>query len=309
MKHSLKITSILICLFLLAQITGLFIVYQDVKVEKIVSPETGKIEIKISHPETVFGERPDVRNSDAVLLILASVGIGTGLILVIVKFGLKIIWKGLFFLAIFFSIGIALGTLMSAVFAGFIALVLAILKTFKPNVFVHNLTEVFIYSGIAVLFVPLLEPLWVLVLLLAISVYDMFAVWKSRHMVKLAEFQMGVQAFSGLFIQSSKSKLKKISGKLTKRGPISKNVSNQSAAVLGGGDIAFPLLFAGSVMEFLIFSGMGNFDALLRGILISAFAALALLGLFVWAKKGRYYPAMPFITAGCVLGYIITMFI
>jgi len=311
MKHSLKITSILICLFFLAQLIGLLIIYQDIKVEKTVS-STGQTIINVTHPETVFGERPDVKNFDALVLILISVGIGTGLILTIVKFGLKWVWKGLFFLAIFFSIGISLGTFLPALFAGLIAFILAILKAFKPNVFVHNLSEILVYSGIAVLFVPLFQPLWVFILLLIISVYDMFAVWKSKHMVKLAEFQIGTQAFSGLFIQSSK----KISKRIVRRSRGTVNIKNKfvstnktGTAVVGGGDIAFPLLFAGSVMEFLILSGMGGLDALLRGTLISVFSTLALLGLFVWAKKGRYYPAMPFITGGCVLGYLITLFI
>ena len=311
MKHTLKITSILICLFFLAQLIGLSIIYQDLKIEKTVS-STGQIVINVTHPETVFGERPDVKNFDALILILESVLVGTGLILVIVKFGLKLIWKGLLFFAIFFSIGISLGTFLSPLIAGLIAFILAVLKVFKPNVFVHNLSEILVYSGIAVLFVPLLQPLWVFVLLLIISGYDMFAVWKSKHMIKLAEFQIGTQAFSGLFIQSSKKINKRIIRK--SRGTV--NIKNKSVstdktgiAVVGGGDIAFPLLFAGSVMEFLIVSGVGNLDAFLKASVTSVFATLALLGLMVYGKKGRYYPAMPFITAGCVLGYLITLFI
>ena len=64
-------------------------------------------------------------------------------------------------------------------------------------------------------------------------------------------------------------------------------------AILGGGDIIFPIITAGVFYEAF---------GLLSGLLIAGLSTVALAGLFIMAKKGKYYPAMPFITAGLYLG-------
>jgi hypothetical protein len=88
-------------------------------------------------------------------------------------------------------------------------------------------------------------------------------------------------------------------------------------AILGGGDIAFPLIFIGSVMNGLILKlHNANPAMLLSQIKLTAFlqssviivtATIALTLLFVFAKKGKFYPAMPFLTAGCLVGWLITL--
>jgi hypothetical protein len=63
--------------------------------------------------------------------------------------------------------------------------------------------------------------------------------------------------------------------------------------VLGGGDIGFPLLFAGVVLKDL---------GLWQSLVIPFFALLG-LGFLLWiAKEKKFYPAMPFISAGCFVG-------
>jgi hypothetical protein len=58
--------------------------------------------------------------------------------------------------------------------------------------------------------------------------------------------------------------------------------------------MAFPLFFAGAVMK-----TYNVWYALIPVI----FSAIALTMLFFFAKKDRFYPAIPFLTAGCFLGY------
>jgi len=71
-------------------------------------------------------------------------------------------------------------------------------------------------------------------------------------------------------------------------------------AILGGGDVAFPLIFAG-----VILNKYGMTDALIT----IAFTSIALLLLFTFSKKGKFYPAMPFLTAGCLVGFLISLVI
>ena len=69
----------------------------------------------------------------------------------------------------------------------------------------------------------------------------------------------------------------------------------RGAAILGGGDIGFPLLFAGVAMKVFGF----------KALIVSGFATLSLLFLFWMSEKKKFYPAMPFLTAGCFLGYAV----
>ena len=74
-----------------------------------------------------------------------------------------------------------------------------------------------------------------------------------------------------------------------------------NVAILGGGDVAFPLIFAGVVLK--------SFNSYAYGVIIALFSTLALLFLLSTAKKGKFYPAMPFITVGSLLGYAIVWLI
>jgi len=77
-----------------------------------------------------------------------------------------------------------------------------------------------------------------------------------------------------------------------------KGVVKMKMAILGGGDLGFPLIFAG-----VVFKSVGLYQAMI----IPVFAAIALLLLLLLGKKDRFYPAMPFISAGCFVGYIVIL--
>ena len=64
--------------------------------------------------------------------------------------------------------------------------------------------------------------------------------------------------------------------------------------------MAFPLIFAG-----VIYRTAGLAPALL----IVLGSTIALLLLFMFSRKGKFYPAMPFIAAGCLVGYLATIII
>ena len=102
----------------------------------------------------------------------------------------------------------------------------------------------------------------------------MIAVWYTKHMIKLAKFQTSLKVFAGLLIPYDKKR----------------------AAILGGGDIGFPLLFT-----VVIYKSLGP-----SALVIPLFVALSLFLLLVYGKKNRYYPAMPYLSAGCLAGYFVT---
>ncbi len=332
MKHTLSITLFLVIFFFIAQIFGLFVINKDMKVETTPSGQ-----IETVHGETAIGERPEIKGSSTFIYMIVAVLIGTVLLLVFARFRGFNLWKIWFFFAVWMSMAISLGVFAKAGIALIIAFVLALLKIFRPTFIVHNGTELLVYSGIALLLVPLFTAFWAFMLLIAFSLYDMFAVWKSKHMVKLAKFQMESNVFAGFFIPYRRTK-KGIKAEVAKK-PEKKAKEIKSAkmaafakkqkaylqkqlpkaaapgaaeestnAVLGGGDIALPMIFSGAIMEELVrMQNISKNIALLKASIIPIFAAIALFILLVKSEKGKFYPAMPFIAIGCIIGYIIVL--
>ena len=303
MKHSLHITLIIIALFIMTQLVGLLTVNKHIKVEVTEAGET-----VILHPDTMLGEPLKVeeqQKSFSFIYISIGVLIGTLLVLLFIKFNVQSIWKYWFLLAVISTLAVSFGVYVSYLIAGIAAVILGWWKVFKPNVWVHNFTEIFVYTGITIIFLPILNLTSVIILLLIISLYDMFAVWKSKHMIKMALFQTKAKVFAGLLIPYTRSGgMAAAAGKEGKK-KLGKVIVRQEtkSAVLGGGDIAFPLLFSSTVMEHLIKNvGVVKETALGFSAIITATTTLALFLLLYFAKEDRFYPAMPFVTAGCLAG-------
>ena len=310
MKHSVPITAALVVLFVVAQIVGLVVTNQHVP--HLTETETGEVEVVNATGELAFDtQRPETASALQTFLYIASaIVIGTILMLILIRYNQRIFIKGWFYLAIVLCITYSLASFnfISDTIALIIGIVFAYFKIIRPNVIIHNISEVLIYGALGALFVPMqYMNIYVGILLLAaISLYDAYAVWKSKHMVKLATFQTDMKIFAGLMIPKDKKGLvprrkdnKKHRGKGHAQG-----TKKSQTAILGGGDIAFPLLFTGIVMKELM---MQYPQALAFGLslIITATSAIALTILFVKAEKGKFYPAMPFISAGCIVGFLI----
>lgn len=284
MKHNWTITILLVCLFLIAQVIGLLIINSYIDVQKTM--QSGIVEWKSLPAIGGYGlERPEATPGVSVVYIMIALLIGTVLILLIVRWQKVMLWKVWFWLAVVLCLHIAFGSFMKSGYALSLAVILGTWKIFRPGVLVHNVTELFIYGGLAVIFVPLLTPVYAIVLLLLISVYDMYAVWKSKHMTHMAQFQAKSGIFAGLLLPYAP---KKIVLKAVKKPGLIRT------AILGGGDIGFPLIFAGVVMKT---AGMQ------QAVIVSLGATLALFGLLYYGQRKKFYPAMPFLTAGCLIGY------
>ncbi|MFH2028915.1 MAG: presenilin family intramembrane aspartyl protease [Nanoarchaeota archaeon] len=292
MKHTLKITLMLVLIFFTAQIVGLSIVnsYIDHK----ISDETGEI-VFVDLPYDI--ERPPVEEGSSFAYIITAVLIGTGLVFLLIKFKKQNLWRIWFLLAVILTLAISFSAFILPAIAFGLAAILAIWKVYKPNPWIHNITEVFVYGGLAAIFVPMMNIFAAVMLLLLISVYDMIAVWKSKHMVAMAKFQTESNVFAGLTIPYKKVK------QSSERGAVKKKVKT---AILGGGDIGFPLLFAGVIMKGLMMENI-VIIGFLKSLIIPVMTTVALFVLLVKGKENRFYPAMPFLSIGCFVGYAIVL--
>lgn len=299
-------------MFLITQFIGFYVVqyYSPVKIaggelQNITEPNQlpyGMQPPEIEQEEDYYAFFPS--------LILAFI-IAITLLFLITKFELAAIIKIWFFVVVVIALGITFNTLIptsitySSLIAALIALPLAYIKVYKKEFLIHNLTELAIYPGIAAVFVPLLNIWTIIALLILISAYDIWAVWRSGIMQKMAKYQIDkLNIFSGFFMpyadKKTRQKIKLLKQQI-KTKKISKKQANKKSfkvqvAILGGGDIIFPIIAAGVMLKTL-----GMFPA----VLVTLGATCGLAYLFFFAEKKKFYPAMPYITTGIFIGMLL----
>ncbi|MGV8168526.1 MAG: presenilin family intramembrane aspartyl protease [Candidatus Nanoarchaeia archaeon] len=311
MKHSLKILAAFMALFVLSQVLGLYLL--SLSVQGVVKTETPSgTEYTTVYTNTSIGERPEVEGYGTLVYIVIGVIVGTVLLLLIARYNKMTFWKVWFFLAAWMTMSISVGAMLGENLfwiSWLVAAGLAFLKLKYPHPIIHNLTELLMYAGIAVLLAPILSVIVAIILLILISIYDAYAVWKSKHMITMAEFTKKSNLFPGLSLTYTKKKDKTVilsNVKPAAKEQKTKETKSKTKArtgILGGGDVVFPLLFSGAVFTHLLEKGFTNLQALSYASIISLGAAVALFLLFYFGRKERYYPAMPFITAGCLFGF------
>ena len=256
MKHTLRITLLLVFLFLIAHFLGLIILNN------------------YSAEELPLGlEPPEVEENTSFIPVFIGILLATVFMLFIARFKGMMFWKVWFFITITLTLTIAFGAFLTQFIAILLAIAFALLRLFKNNVYIHNFSEMFIYGGLASIFVPVFNLFSISILLILISVYDYISVFKTKHMIKLAKMQTKSKIFTGLFIPY-----------------------NGKTAILGGGDIGFTLLFSGVILKE---------SGIVAAVIVSSIAALSLFGLLVYSKKNKLYPAMPPLTIGCFIGLLI----
>ena len=327
MKHNLKITIILLVMFLLTQFLGLLVINSYTPTTKQVLNETGQLQnVTIEKLPEGFQPPEGIKPMEFLPSIIISFIFAIGLMFLFMKFGLNRILRTWFFLVVIIALGLSLNALLSKFpaltsylvqgaityaffFSLLIAVPLAIYKVFKRNLLVHNITELLIYPGIAAVLVPLFNTLGLIIILILISLYDMWAVWRSKIMIKMAKFQMNeLKLFAGFYVPylgkkerqdldmiKQKYKTQQLQEKALKKKKIKVNL-----AILGGGDVVFPMIAAGVLLR-----AFGIWPAVL--VIFGALAGL--LFLFSISEKKKFYPAMPFITGGIFLAMLISWLI
>ncbi len=310
MKHNLQITIILISMFIVTQLIGLWVINAYEKSDL-------KLPYNMDPP---VPEKQSLSSGLTSMLIAFSFAIFLFFLLTKIKAEKFIrLW---FFVVTILAIAITLYVVIFKIFninSSLIALIisapLAYFKIFKRKLLVHNITELLIYPGIGIIFVLFLINLMgaktilgIIILLLAISLYDIWAVWHSEFMQKMAKYQIEkLKFFTGFFVpyagKKARQKIKLLKQKYknksekAKERAFKKSKIKINLAILGGGDIIFPIITAG-----IFYKIMG----ILPALIITASATIGLFVLFMMARKGKFYPAMPFLAIAMYLGMIVT---
>ncbi len=289
-------------MFFIAQLIGIFVANAYTpETFSFLNETTGEIE-EIQEYNLPYGFNPpsDISPVSATTSIIIALIIAVSLILLLMKLKAEVFLRIWFLVVITIGISLALNSFIigiksSAIIALIVAIPLAILKVFQRNLIIHNLTELLVYPGIAAVFIPLLSVWTVVLLLIFISLYDIYAVWHAGFMQKMAKYQMErVKVFPGFFVpyMGKKDRLAIKKFKESKKKNKKEKQVKVNVAILGGGDIVFPMILAGVVL-----ATMG----LIQALIIAIGATVALGYLFYISEKGKFYPAMPFITTGLLI--------
>jgi len=335
-------------MFLATQLIGIAVISAySPQVVSVVNETTGIVENVTITPTLPYGmQPPELKPEISLASIIVAIVIATALILIITKLRARLFMRIWFFAVVWISIALTFNAFFVrfayrnfALLAAALALPFAFNKVFRRNIIIHNVTELLIYPGIAAVFVPILNIWTAAALLSAISAWDIYAVWHSQIMQNMAKFQIQqLNIFPGFFVpymskkekaklellkkgkekkQKTEIKIREIRGmvRAMKAAPEEKKKMRKikkeklkkefakikvHLAILGGGDVAFSLIFAGVALRAF---------GLMNALIVVAFSTIALALLFIFSKKGRFYPAMPFITAGCWAGILLSLLI
>lgn len=196
-------------------------------------------------------------------------------------------------------LGIALLAGSQFVFASWLsgsqALMLAFgvvfLLGFFPIVLVHDLAIVLGIGGIGAVLGLSMTPLIACVLLAAMSIYDIISVYRTRHMVALAEHMMQSGAVFGFLVPA------RLSGFFMRRHDA---LQAREVMMLGSGDIGLPLVLATSAVS----------QSINAALLVSGCALMGLMLMhWLFGRQERPTPmaALPPIAMSAILGYVLAI--
>jgi len=205
----------------------------------------------------------------------------------------RIFFKTIFFLAIGFGNLFFFSLWLPDILTFSLLTILIIFLVKKPCLVVHNFALIFAVAGMGAGLGLSFQPEIVILLLLFFSIYDFIAVYKTKHMVKMAKEMIEHQAILGIVIPQ---KLSDFSAQLEEIKPGGKFL------ILGAGDMIFPLILTVSLIP----------QGILSSLIVAFFSLIGLLAgflIFIAPKIRRPMPALPPIAFFSIIGYLITRII
>lgn len=224
--------------------------------------------------------------------------LATAFLLLVIYFFKRRKAKGVFF-KIIFALTLGLGNFyffglwLPGIIVIPLIIVLIIFLFKKTSLLLHNAALLFAAAGIGAGLGMQLTPLAVVLLLAIFSVYDFIAVYKTKHMVKMAEVMLEHRAILGIVVPQKISDF---------RAQLKEVEPGGRFLVLGAGDIVFPLILVVSVLPFSV----------VDSLVVAIFSLIGLLAgflIFISKKERTPMPALPPIALFSVIGYLLTILV
>ncbi|OGN02386.1 MAG: hypothetical protein A2655_01490 [Candidatus Yanofskybacteria bacterium RIFCSPHIGHO2_01_FULL_43_42] len=198
-------------------------------------------------------------------------------------------------LIVFSGTQVILGTILPSPWDLAIAILFVFIFAIGANVLVHDLGIILGIAGIAAVFGLSISIEFGLVLLVVLSLYDIVAVYVTKHMVTMARSMIEGGAVFGFLIPFEFKGFFR-GGKEARAG------IGESFMILGSGDIGLPLIFAVSLIRVSVLSAIITATFSLLGLFLTHL-------LFLNQEKRRAMAALPPIATMTIIGYLISMVI
>lgn len=162
-----------------------------------------------------------------------------------------------------------------------------------PEWYVIDILGLMIGAGAAAIFGISLAIIPTIVLLVLLAVYDAISVYKTKHMIALADGVMDLK-LPILFVIPKHLGYSFRTEKFDKEG-------EREAFFMGLGDAVMPTILVVSAYMFIEHAGFISYPAL--GAMIGTVIGFFALGIFV--MKGKPQAGLPFLNSGVILGYVV----
>jgi presenilin-like A22 family membrane protease len=231
----------------------------------------------------------------------------TAFLLVLIRYDLKKVIAAVIGISIFLTFGYIFAAVVYALtgetdLATVLVLILAIFSTvllYKyPEWYVIDALGILIGAGVAAIFGASLDILPVLILLVLLAVYDAISVYKTKHMITLAEGVIDLKT-PILFVVPKRRNYSFIREGIGKLG----DGGERAAFIIGMGDMIMPSILVVSANVFLKgwrLGGLINLPAL--GAIIGSLAGMGILLHFV--VSGKPQAGLPPLNGGTILGFL-----
>jgi presenilin-like A22 family membrane protease len=248
----------------------------------------------------------DPTNLVYIFLILLVV---TVIILLIAKFWKKQLIQVIILGAIGYTAAYVFYPLLAIVVTDLISIVLSILFAailvivlFKyPEWYVIDVCGVIVGAGAIAIFGISLGIFLVIILLIGLAIYDAISVYKTKHMIDLADAVMDLKLPVLLVVPKIRhysliKETKSLKEKL-------KDGEERDAFFMGLGDVVMPGILAAAAYHFIEKDGL----LIALSVMIGTLAGFVILMSFV--IKGKPQAGLPCLGGGAILGYILSSYI
>ena len=191
-----------------------------------------------------------------------------------------------------------------------VAALLMILLYVHSEWYVVNTVGVLVGSGVVVMLGVTFVPTLIIVFMIAAAVYDAWAVYRSKHMLDLADTMIGLrlpillvapQEKGYSFIDETVSMKEMNTDAPAKPRPASApKKKSKDAMFMGLGDVIFPGMLVLSAAQYI----EGN-DGFLVAMTTLLGGLIGYFALMTYVARGRAQAGLPLLNGGAILGYLI----
>jgi len=244
----------------------------------------------------VFEDPTSIANPFAYMLLIL---LFTGLLLLAMRLKRGWIISVFILLSIAVSIYYVMAAFMSPLLALVPTLAIMLLLHFYPEWYIIDAFGILVCAGISSLFGVSMTIPPALLLLVVLAVYDAISVYKTRHMISLAEGAIKIKAPLLFVVPKSRDYSFRIDQEISNS---SEETKKRGAYFLGLGDAIIPTILVISASWSLPAGGFYGLSLPVLGAMLGTYLGFLLL---MTTSRDRPQAGLPFLNSGVILGFLM----